>query len=70
MLLEEFGVDHEDGAHDALDEGRERWRRMQVRAVVRDAPRDAAEVLAHLGYIVTLPKGGHATDNLDRLRSL
>lgn len=61
---------HEDGAHDALDEGRERWRRLQVRAAVRDAPHEAADVLAHLGYTVAPPEGGHATDNLDRMRSL
>jgi len=69
MLVCELGIDCPEGAREALRDSRETWRRQQLRSAVRDAPRDAAEVLAVLGYTVTPPpSGGHPVDNLDRLR--
>ncbi len=68
MLVCELGIDCPDGARETLWKSREAWRRQQLRSAVRDAPRDAAEVLAVLGYTVTPPSGGHPADNLDRLR--
>lgn len=71
MLVRELGVDHQDGWRDALADGRERWRRMQIAAVVRDAPEDAVAALAVLGYQIQLPDGTTTPpDNRDRLREL
>lgn len=69
MLVTELGVDHPDGAIDALREGRERWRRSQTRTVVRDAPDEAITVLSDLGYDIALRDGCSAPDGSpDRLR--
>ncbi len=51
-LIDEFGVDHELGAMEALADGREAWRRGQTKAVVRDDPESAIGVLRKLGYDV------------------
>jgi len=69
MLVTEFGVDHPDGAIEALRQGRETWRRSQTRTVVRDAPEEAIHVLSSLGYEVTLRDGHTAPPgSLERLR--
>lgn len=68
MLVCELGVDCPDGARQALAASREVWRRQQLRSAVRDAPADAAETLAALGYTLTPPGSGSPPDNLDRLR--
>jgi hypothetical protein len=71
MLVRELGVDHEPGWREALAAGRERWRRMQIRAVVRDAPSEAIAVLEKLGYEVRMRDGlEEPEDNLSRLRDL
>lgn len=57
MLIDEFGVDHDGLARTKLAEGRKRWRLVQTRAAVRDAPEEAAETLRDLGYCVELPDG-------------
>ena len=38
-----------------VEAGRERWRRRQAAAVVRDVPEEAARVLRDLGYTVEAP---------------
>ena len=69
MLVTELGVDHPDGAIEALREGRETWRRSQVRTVVRDAPEEAITVLQALGYVVTLQESREVPEgNPDRLQ--
>jgi hypothetical protein len=71
MLVRELGVDHERAWRDALADGRERWRRMQTAAVVRDAPAEAIAALTALGYDIQLRDGTVAPqDNRDRLREL
>lgn len=55
MLAEEFGFDTLGTWRQAVAEGRESWRRKQVRAVVRDWQSEAADVLGSLGYTVTPP---------------
>ena len=71
MLVRELGVDHEPGWREALATGRERWRRMQIRAVVRDAPGEAIAVLEKLGYEIRMRDGlEEPEDNLSRLRDL
>lgn len=57
MLVEEFGVDCSPAGRETLRDGREQWRRRQVGTVVRDAPEEAIEVLADLGYQITFPEG-------------
>lgn len=52
---------------ETLRSGRAKWRRIQTRAVVRDAPAEAAAQLAAMGYNVTIPDGGHAPERTDRL---
>lgn len=55
FLIEDCGVDATPGWKEAIETGREKWRRIQLRSVVRDAPEDAASVLRHLGYVVEGP---------------
>lgn len=71
MLVRELGVDHEHAWRDALADGRERWRRMQTAAVVRDAPAEAVAALIALGYDIQLRDDAVAPhSNRDRLREL
>lgn len=70
MLVEEFGVDAVDGWSKHLEQGREHWRRIQTRAVVRDAPGEAVATLRALGYLVTEPEGGVLDANIKRLQSI
>lgn len=51
-LIEEFGVDKQEGTLAALEAGRAAWRRTQTRSVVRDDPDSAIAVLRSLGYEV------------------
>lgn len=39
----------------AVKAGRERWRRLQVRSIVRDVPSEAVDVLERLGYAIQPP---------------
>lgn len=68
MLVEEFGVDCQETARTALEEGRADWRRKQVAAAARDAPETAARVLSELGYTITTPPDGHPQEQASRLR--
>jgi hypothetical protein len=70
MLIDEFGVDHEEGAIRELRDARERWRLTQTRAAVRDAPHAAVDVLRSLGYAVEWAGGGDEPQpRLDRLHA-
>lgn len=70
MLVRELGVDHEEW-REALVSGRERWRRMHIRAVVRDAPEEAIAALRQLGDEVRLPDGlSEPQVDVTRLREL
>lgn len=71
MLIEEFGVvpvGPVKTARATLAEARERWRRMQVSTVVRDAPSEAVRTLEDLGYHVTPPEAGPKADKITQLR--
>lgn len=59
ILIEEFGVDRLNSWQATLEAGRTDWRLIQTKAVVRDAPDVAAEVLSTLRYTVTPPPAGH-----------
>ena len=55
FLVEECGVDRVDGWVDVIREGREQWRRRQLRSTIRDAQAEAAEVLRKQGWTVEPP---------------
>lgn len=67
FLARDVGVDCVPGWDSAVADGRERWRRRQVRTLIRDVPALAAEQLAALGYGVT-PPGEPPAENLLALR--
>ncbi len=69
MLIHEFGVDCPSTAVESLAQGREAWRRTQVRSAVRDAPDEAVRALREMGYAIAEPAVATASRQ-DRLRTL
>lgn len=69
FVIEELGVDSVTGWKAAVEDGRERWRRIQLRTVVRDLQSEAADTLKREGWTV-IPPGSSATapDAPDSLR--
>jgi hypothetical protein len=67
FLIRDCGFPGADCWESDLREGRARWRRIQTRAVVRDAPGEAVAVLTALGYSVTPPEAGELPERVDRL---
>lgn len=67
FLIEECGIDSKDNWRTVIEAGREKWRRIQLRSAVRDAPEEAASVLRHLGYTVESPSE-EVADRLTPLR--
>ena len=63
FLVVDCGVDHLAGWEAAVEAGRERWRRRQLGAAVRDVPEEAARVLRELGYSVVAPDVGELVEN-------
>lgn len=53
MPVVELGVDHPPGGRQALQDGRQNWRRLQLATATRDNPRSAIAALTELGYEVT-----------------
>lgn len=70
VLVYELGVETLDGWRQTIDDGRESWRRLQLRAAVRDAPAEAAQVLRALGYTVDFNGDPAPPDNAKRLRAI
>ncbi|NIL74829.1 hypothetical protein RhoFasB10_00921 [Rhodococcus sp. B10] len=68
FLIEDCQFDSKATWLDAVHEGRERWRRIQTRAVVRDAPSEAVGALRRMGYQITLPDTAVA-DRISKLQS-
>ncbi|WP_143517140.1 hypothetical protein [Pseudonocardia sp. MH-G8] len=69
FVLHEFGVDRQPDAPHVLREGRERWRRRQIAALVRDAPDEAVRVLRDLGYAVADPTDGPVQAKAGKLQA-
>lgn len=65
FVIEECGVDSVKGWNKVVEEGRERWRRIQVRSVVRDLQQEAADVLEREGWTVTPPLNNQVTDSAE-----
>ena len=63
FIISDCQFDAKPGWQTVVTAGRERWRRYQARSVVRDMPRDAADVLRTLGYVVEPPANGHPPDS-------
>lgn len=57
FLVRECRIDHHDGWEQAVVVGRERWRRRQIAALVRDAPDEAIRVLEENGYRIQRGSG-------------
>ena len=55
FVIEECGVDSISGWEKVVEAGRERWRRIQLRTVVRDLQQEAAAILAREGWTVVPP---------------
>lgn len=68
FLIHEFRIDALPGAPAVLCEGRERWRRKQIGALVRDAPDEAVRVLSELGYDISPPATGEHKPTLVALQ--
>lgn len=56
LLIVDLRVDAAAGWQEALERGRERWRRIQLGSMVRDRPEVAADVLRGIGYTVNTPE--------------
>ncbi|WP_147261939.1 hypothetical protein [Blastococcus sp. TF02A-26] len=57
FLVQECGVDRRAGWLDVIERGRELWRHRQLRATVRDAQEETAQVLRDLGWAVDSAPG-------------
>ena len=69
LLVGEFRFDSVPDAIKAIEDGRIRWRRRQLAAMVRDDPEEAARVMQdELGYEVKPPTSGARGVRFDRLR--
>jgi hypothetical protein len=55
LAIEEMGFDAVDGWEAALADGRERWRRIQLRAMTRDAQVEVVAALRDLGWPIRDP---------------
>jgi hypothetical protein len=67
FLIRDCGFQGGENWRAILQNGRAKWRRIQTRAVVRDAPAEAASALEAMGYTVTPPPEGHRQERTDRL---
>ncbi|MGN6524344.1 MAG: hypothetical protein ACTHMZ_14260 [Actinomycetes bacterium] len=68
FLIHQVGFDAKQPWAEVLAAGRERWRRTQLAASVRDCPEEAARVLVGLGYGIQIPATGEPAPQSDRLR--
>lgn len=67
MTREEFGIDTAKGWQKVVNEGRQRWRLIQLASAVRDSPEEAARVLRELDYTVERSASSPASGNRNRL---
>lgn len=68
FVINECGVDAVSGWEKTIEAGRERWRRIQLRTVVRDLQQEAADILAREGWSVRPPAGKVLDESSGTLR--
>lgn len=69
MVWSEYGIDTRPTARAAIDEGRRRWRQIQLKAAVSDDPSTAAEELRRLG--ISVPDlSASLSERLDRTTAI
>ncbi len=66
FVVDECGVDHNEGWLEHVEAGRLLWRRRQLGSAVRDRPPEAARVLHDLGWTVSPPAAGTDDQVRDR----
>jgi len=69
FLIDDCRFDAQPRWRDHVELGRERWRRLQLRTVVRDVPMEAADELKRLGYTVIEPEEGPPSQGSVTLRA-
>ncbi|BBY63488.1 hypothetical protein [Mycolicibacterium helvum] len=67
FLIRDCGFDGQKGWKTTVKDGRAKWRRIQARAAVRDAPGEAAAALEDLGFTVIPPADGAPDERIDKL---
>lgn len=70
VAINELGVKAKRGAWAALAEGRAEWRRLQLKAAVRDAPEAAAEALRDEGWDVSPGPSARTAERTNRLSEI
>jgi len=64
FLVVDCGVDHQPGWKAVVDDGREAWRRRQLRSTVRDSPAETARAMREMGWTITQPPQAGPPKNL------
>jgi hypothetical protein len=67
FLIRDCGFRGKDGWNAVVRDGRAKWRRIQIRAVVRDSPAEAVAALIAMGYSVAPPEAGEPDERVDKL---
>ena len=67
FLIRDCGFRGGEGWKQVVRDGRAKWRRIQTRAAVRDAPGVAVAQLEAMGYSVTLPEDGEPLERIEKL---
>lgn len=67
FLIRDCGFPGSEGWRATVRDGREKWRRIQTRVAVRDAPSAAVAQLQAMGYLVTPPDDGARPDRVEKL---
>jgi hypothetical protein len=68
FCVEQCGVESVSGWQGVVQAGRERWRRTQLAAAVRDCAEEAVQALRQLDYTVVPPPDGPVPARVDKLR--
>jgi hypothetical protein len=68
FCIDQCGVESVSGWQDVVQAGRERWRRTQLAAAVRDCAEEAVQASQQLRYTVIPPPEGPVPARVDKLR--
>lgn len=67
FLIRDCGFPGSEGWKAVVRDGRAKWRRIQTRVAVRDAPSAAVAQLEAMGYVVTPPDDGERPERIEKL---